>query len=525
MDIHAALQPLDFIVIGIYIFALLAIGLWVSAKNRGAKSDLFLGGRSMPWYNVGLSIFGTNIGPSFLIASCSIAYTSGMVGANFEWLAWWFLMLLGMLFIPHYMRTKISTMPEFMLTRFGPKVHSFLSYYALFTTVILWLGGALYAGGVLLSQMMAWPLWLSVCLLTLVSLLLTIVGGLVAVVVTDSFQSILMIVGCATLTILGFQEIGSLETLLKNTPDDYWKLFRPTNDDVYPWHAIVLGYPVLAIWFWCTDQTIVQRALGAKNLQQAQKGIVFTGFLKIIPPFIFMLPGIICYVLHPNLNNPDEAFMTMVTNYLPTGMTGLIVAVLIAALVSTVDSGLNSFSTVFTLDIYVKKYRPTATPAEIVWVGRVVMVLVAVLAVFSALSMESFGKNMFDLLQGIISFIAPPMGAVFLIGVLWRNATATAALWTLYLGSFTSLGIGLCHFKKWPSADFWPHHLLLAFFLFVSVSLLMVVISKFTKNSSFETQMPSLSDTYATMETSPRSVWTLWMILAVIMVSIYLIFN
>ena len=160
MDIHASLQPLDFIVIGIYIFALLAIGLWVSAKNRGAKSDLFLGGRSMPWYNVGLSIFGTNIGPSFLIASCSIAYTSGMVGANFEWLAWWFLMLLGMLFIPHYMRTKISTMPEFMLTRFGPKVHSFLSYYALFTTVILWLGGALYAGGVLLSQMMAWPLWL-----------------------------------------------------------------------------------------------------------------------------------------------------------------------------------------------------------------------------------------------------------------------------------------------------------------------------------------------------------------------------
>ena len=525
MDIHATLETLDFIVIGVYIVLLLGIGLWVSARNRGAQADLFLGGRSMPWYNVGLSIFGTNIGPAFLIASCSIAYTSGMVGANFEWLAWWFLMLLGMLFIPHYMRTRISTMPEFMLNRFGTRVHSFLSYYALFTTVILWLGGALYAGGVLLSQMMAWPLWLSVCLLTLVSLLLTIVGGLVAVVVTDSFQSILMIIGCATLTIVGFQEIGSLDTLLSNTPEDYWHLFRPTNDDVYPWHAIVLGYPVLAIWFWCTDQTIVQRALGAKNLREAQMGIVFTGFLKIIPPFIFMLPGIICFVLHPNLANPDEAFMTMVTQYLPPGMTGLIVAVLIAALVSTVDSGLNSFSTVFTLDIYQKKYRPNATPKEIVWVGRVVMILVAGLAIFSALSMESFGKNMFDLLQGIISFIAPPMGAVFLIGVLWRKATATAALWTLYLGSFASLGIGLCHFKKWPTVDFWPHHLLLAFYLFVSVSFLMIVISFFTNNSQSESKMPSLSDTYKAMETSPRLVWTLWAVLAVIMVSIYVLFN
>ena len=140
---------------------------------------------------------------------------------------------------------------------------------------------------------------------------------------------------------------------------------RSSDDDVYPWHAVLLGYPVLAIWFWCTDQTIVQRALGAKSLRESQLGIVFCGYLKIIPPFIFMLPGILCYVLHPDLANPDEAFMTMVTNYLPVGMTGLIVAVLIAALVSTVDSGLNSFSTVFTLDIYVKKFRPDATQAEI----------------------------------------------------------------------------------------------------------------------------------------------------------------
>jgi len=525
MNIHESLEQLDFIVIVVYVVVLLGIGMWASLKNKGAQEDLFLGGRTMPWYNVGLSIFGTNIGPSFLIASCSIAYTSGMVGANFEWLAWWFLMLLGMLFIPHYMRTKIDTMPQFMLRRFGTRVYNFLSWYALFTTVILWLGGALYAGGVLFSQIMAWPLWVSVIFLAAISLTLTAVGGLVAVVVTDSFQSVLMIIGAATLTVIGFMEVGSWDRLVSSVPDDYWNLMRPADDDVYPWHAIVLGYPVLAIWFWCTDQTIVQRALGAKSLHESQLGVVFTGYLKIIPPFIFMLPGILCYVLHPDLANPDEAFMTMVTNYLPVGMTGLIVAVLIAALVSTVDSGLNSFSTVFTLDIYVKKYRPQATQAEIVWVGRVVMFAVAILAILIALSMEGVGKNMFELLQGIISFIAPPMGAVFLIGVLWRRATATAALATLYIGSFVSLGIGLCHFKHWPSAEFWPNHLLLAFYIFAGICAFMVTVSLLTEKSPEEEDMPTLKDTYAEMGESPKVVWWLWGGLAVIMLALYIVFD
>ena len=448
-----------------------------------------------------------------------------MVGANFEWLAWWFLMLLGMLFIPHYLRTRVQTMPQFMQRRFGNRVYGFLSWYALFTTVLLWLGGTLYAGGVLFSQIMAWPLWLSVIFLAAISLLLTAVGSLVAVVVTDSFQSILMIAGSATLTIIAFNQVGSVSALVEATPADYWQLFRGADDDIYPWHAVVLGYPVLAIWFWCTDQTIVQRALGARDLNQAQTGIVFAGFLKVIPPFIFMLPGILCYVLHPDLSDPDAAFMTMVTNYLPVGMTGLIVAVLIAALVSTVDSGLNSFSTVFTLDIYVKRYRPGASPAEIRWVGRLAMIGVAILAIGCALSMEGAGKNMFELLQGIISFIAPPMGAVFLIGVLWRGATATAAYATLVLGSIVSLSVGLMHFKHWPGESFWPNHLLLAFYLFAGICAFMVVVSLLTERSAEEEEMPTLKETYADMDSSPRFVWKLWGILAVIMMVIYITLN
>jgi SSS family solute:Na+ symporter len=217
--------------------------------------------------------------------------------------------------------------------------------------------------------------------------------------------------------------------------------------------------------------------------------------------------------------------LTMVTNYLPVGMKGLIVAVLIAALVSTVDSGLNSFSTVFTLDIYVKKYGPDATQQEIVWVGRIVMVSVAIVAILIALSMEGVGKNMFELLQGIISFIAPPMGAVFLIGVLWRRATATAALATLYIGSAVSLGIGLYHFKHWPSETYWPNHLLLAFYIFAGIGAFMVAVSLLTQKSPEEEDMPTLKETYAEMDESPKLIWWLWGGLAVIMLVIYIVFD
>ncbi|NOX56257.1 MAG: sodium/solute symporter, partial [Planctomycetes bacterium] len=364
MEIHQALQPLDYAVILGYVTVLLSIGMWVSFRRRGAQ-DLFLAGRSLGWANVGLSIFGTNVSPSFMIASCSIAYSTGMVAANFEWLAWLFLMLLAMLFVPYYLATGISTMPQFMKRRFGPATYEFLSWYALFTTIILWLGGTLYASGVLLSQIMNWPVWISIVVLTVIATSFTVAGGLAAVVITDSFQAILMILGSAALTVIAFNKVGGFGPLLDRVPADYWKLIRPVGDKDFPWHAMFLGYPVLGIWFWCTDQTIVQRVLGARDVRQGQLGAVFAGFLKILTPLIFMMPGILCFLLHPELDDPDEAFMTMVTQYLKPGMVGLIVAVLIAAVISTIDSGLNSFSTVFTLDIYVRRLRPEATPSEV----------------------------------------------------------------------------------------------------------------------------------------------------------------
>ena len=262
MSIHEKLQTIDFVIIVAYVTTLVAIGMWVSFTRRGAE-DLFLGGRSQGWGVVGLSIFGTNINPSFRISSCSVAYVSGFAAANFEWLAWWLMMLLAMLFVPYYMTTRVSTMPEFMLRRFGQSAHSFLSYYAMFTTIVSWLGLVLYTGGLLFSQIMGWELWQSLVVLMAIAVSFTAIGGLAAVMITDAFQTILIIAGAAILTFIGLDKVGGVSGLIEKAPESFWPLLRSGPDAEYPWYAMLLGYPVAGIWFWCSDQTIVQRVLGA----------------------------------------------------------------------------------------------------------------------------------------------------------------------------------------------------------------------------------------------------------------------
>ena len=524
MDIQNALTTLDHAVIIVYVVSLLTLGFWVSFRKQHT-SDLFLAGRTLGWPNIGLSIFGTNVSPSMMIASCGLAYSAGMVGGNFEWLAWMFLLLLAMVFVPHYLHSKVSTMPEFMSRRFGKGCHDFLAWYTLFGTVLLWLGGTLYAGGTLMGQIMGWPLWLSVLFLAVVATSFTVAGGLAAVVYTDSFQSLLMIAASVWLTIVGVTQAGGITGMADSLPPDYWALFRPASDSKYPWHAIILGYPVIGIWFWCTDQTIVQRVLGGRDLRQGQLGAVFAGYLKILTPLIFFVPGIACKVLHPNLADQDTAYMTMVTTYLPNGMIGLIVAVLIAALISTVDSGLNSFSTIFTLDIYCNLFRAEASTRERILVGRLTTVAAAIIAIGWALTMQRFEKSLFDLLQGIISFLAPPMTAVFLVGIVWKRATPTAALLTLIFGVIISMTTGYLLLSDIPNKEFWPHYMLVSFCLCVGLIVFMILVSLITDGSRAPRSLPTLAETYAAEHYSTRPIWRLWAVLGVIMIGIYLFFE
>jgi len=526
----------DFAVIAAYVLVLLGIGFWVSRHLKGSE-DIFLGGRSVRWYNIAASIFGTNVGPAFLIASCAAAYGMGMVTASFEWLAWVLLFLLCTVFLPHYLNMGITTMPEFVNRRFGTPAHDFLSYYALFTTLILWITGALYPGALLLGQMMSWPLWLSAAALMALCLFIAASGGLLAIAITDTYQTVLIIGGALAMTLIGLHHVGGLGRLVQATPPHYWELFRPLSDKQYPWLTLILGYPVLGLWFWCTDQTMVQRVLAARGYRQAVGGCLAAGFLKIIPPLIFMMPGIMCFVLHPGLKSPDEAYLTMVTNYLPAGMRGLIFVVLIAALVTTVDAGINSFSTIFTLDIWVRRFRPRASKQEIRNLGRVITGIISVLAVLCAIAMGGVGRDLFSLFQAIIGYVAPPVAAVFLVGVLWRRATGRAAFLTLAGGTTLCLTIGALDFYNKPllvkgfnALLPWtftepPHFLYLSFALFILCLTAMVIISLVTRAAPGEESLPRLGEAYAKIGARMRWLFAGWAGLAVVMVALYVGFE
>lgn len=525
MEIHKLLTVNDFIVVGVYILIIIGIGFWVSLRQKNNEDgNLFLAGNSLHWPSIGFTMWGTNVGPSMLIASASIGYTTGVVAGNFAWYAFIFIFLLAVVFAPRYRFSKVQTLPEFMGKRFGDTTRSILAWYTIVTILISWLSLTLFAGGILIQQMLGIPMWLSIVVLIIIAAFFTIAGGLKAIAYTNVFQMVLLIVVSLALTITGLVEVGGIEGLITKTPENYWNLLLPSDDPSYPWYAILLGYPVMGVWFWCTDQSMVQSVLAAKNSKHEQLGANFTAWLKILDVPLFIFPGILCFILYPELQNPDQAYMTMVTNMFPQGMTGLVMAVLIAALVSTIDSALNALSTVFTIDVYVKKYKPKATGKQVVKIGRLVTVFGALTAVFITLAIDSIkGLNLFDIFQSILGFIAPPMAVVFLFGVLWKRTSSKAANCILLFGTFLSLGVGVLYLWVFPSAEyaFWPHFLMLSFYLFVILSVLIIVISLL--DTSHQNDNSTLN--YGKLPNLSTSVKVLWGVLFVAMIGLYLLFN
>lgn len=520
-DINSFLQPIDFIIVGIYLVVLVGIGYWVSfIKKKNVNENLFLAGHSLGWASIGFTMWGTNVGPSMLIASASIGFTTGIVAGNFGWYAFVFIFLLAVVFAPRYLGAKVMTLPEFMGKRFGQTTRNILAWYTMATILISWLALTLFAGGILVGQILALPLWISVIILVLIAAFFTIAGGLKAVAYTNVFQMILLIVVSLILVVVGVSKAGGLMAIYENTPSSYWNLFLPLNDPNYPWLAILLGYPVMGVWFWCTDQSMVQSVLGAKNLKQGQLGANFTGWLKILDVPLFIVPGILCFILFPELENPDAAYMTMVTRLFPAGMTGLVMAVLIAALVSTIDSALNSLSTVFTMDIYVKRYSPDASQKQIIKIGRIVTAVGAVIAIFLTLAIDSIkGLNLFDVFQSVLGFIAPPMSVVFLLGVFWKKMTTKAANIVLTAGTGFSFTVGILYLWVLPSEK-WPHFLLLSFFIFLILSAVAFLVSVFDRKAVDQNVLD-----YGKLLRIPSKVWILWLLLIVVMVGLYVVFN
>ena len=524
--IRSLLHPIDFIVVIAYLLVLIGLGYWVSfIKKKNANENLFLAGNTLGWGSIGFTMWGTNVGPSMLLASASIGYTTGVVAGNFGWYAFVFIFLLAVVFAPRYLHARVLTLPEFMGKRFGQTTRTWLAWYTLATILISWLALTLFAGSKLIGQFLNLPVWASVLLLMAISAFFTVAGGLKAVAYTNVFQMLLLISVSLILTVVGLHKAGGIMTVYENTPANYWNLFLPLDDANYPWLAIILGYPVMGVWFWCTDQSMVQSVLGAKNLTQGQMGANFTGWLKILDVALFIIPGITCFVLFPNLADPDEAYMTMVTRLLPAGMTGMVIAVLIAALISTIDSALNSLSTVFTMDILIRHYRPGARQWEINRIGRVITVLGAVIAIFITMAINSIkGLNLFDVFQAVLSFIAPPMSVVFLFGVLWKKTTTRAANFILSAGTLFSIGTGIFYLWIFPSEqyDFWPHFLLLSFYIFVILSIGAFLITWFDKGAD-QKGLNTLN--YEGLPRPVRKVWIAWVLLIITMVGLYILFN
>ncbi|MCS3556818.1 MULTISPECIES: SLC5 family protein [unclassified Sphingobacterium] len=510
---------IDYLVLGLYALILLYVGFRFNKKEKN-QQDIFLGGRTLKWWQIGFSIFGANAGPMMLIGFASIGFTHGIVASNFELLAWVFLMLLAMVFLPYYLKTKITTIPQFLLIRFGKRSYNFLIVYSLISILVVWLGSALYAGGLLISGIFGISLFTAIAVIAVIATSFTAIGGLKAVVRTGVFQSVIIIISSVILTFLGFQKIGSVDALVSQTPESYWKLFLPASNAAYSWVGILLGYPVVAIYYWCADQTIVQKVLAARDLKEGQYGAIFIGTLKVIMPIIFILPGIMCYVLFRD-TAPDNAYITMIKELMPHGLLGLSIAALIASLVDTVSSSLNSFCTVFTLDV-VQQFKVLNREQQ-VRMGKWVTVVAAIVGVGIALLFSYSGKGFFDLTQGLVSILSPPLAVVFLWGIFWKRINGKAAEIVLYGGGFICLVLGACHVLNYPYEGYWPHFLMLSFYIFVALSVVIVAVTLLTK-SEVKTEVPTLLDVKDKMGSS-SSIWWTWAALATVMMAIYIYFN
>jgi SSS family solute:Na+ symporter len=514
---HVSLNLVDGVVLALYLAGLLWIGF--RPARRTTENDIFLGGRSLRWWQIGFSLFSANAGPIMLIGFAGIGFSQGIVGSNFEWLAWVFILLLASVFIPLYLSTGISTMPQFLMRRYGKKSYDFLTIYSLVSILVVWLASALFAGGLLISQVFGCHLLTAMAVVLVIATGFTTLGGLRAVVRTGIFQSVIILASSVLLVILSLHRLGGVSVFLKQAPPSYLRLFRPASDPSYSWIAILAGYPVVAICYWCADQTIVQKVLAARNIREGQYGAIFLAALKIVMPFIFIFPGMLCYLLYRDQTNADNAYITLASNVMPHGLMGLCVAALIAALIDTVSSGLNSFSTVLTLDV-VSRLRPLNDRGRRN-TGRIATLGASVLVLALAILYSYSGKGFFELTQGLVSILAPPLSVVFLAGAAWKRATNVAAEWVLFGGGLLCLGVGACHVCDYPYKGFWPNFLLLSFYIFSFLSVVMIVVSLCTRQTAGEA-LPGL---FRRERHSTRGMRLAWAALALIMAVIYLLFR
>ena len=438
----SVLETLDWIVLSIYFLALIGVAVWVVLQKNKNTEDYFLAGRNVGWFVIGASIFASNIGSEHVVGLAGTGFESGTPMAHYELHAW-IVLLLGWLFLPFYIRSGAFTMPEFLEKRFDSRSRWFLSVFSLLAYVLTKVSVTIYAGGIVVSELLGIPFWYGAIGVVVFTGIYTVIGGMKAVIYTETLQTIVLILGSIVITYLGLQQVGGwseLQDTVRAVSPDHFNMWRPMSDPDFPWTGLLIGGTIVGIWYWCTDQYIVQRTLAAHNIKIGRRGAIFGAYLKLLPILIFLIPGIIAFAL--SIQNPevfaiekaDRAFPMLVKTLLPVGLKGLVAGGLMAALMSSLASVFNSCSTIFTIDIY-KKLKPNKSERELLTTGKIATAFIVVLGIVWIPIMERIGGGvMYQYLQNVQSYIAPPVTAVFLLGIIWKRVNAQAAISTLIAG-------------------------------------------------------------------------------------------
>ncbi|XP_060598058.1 sodium/glucose cotransporter 4-like [Ruditapes philippinarum] len=459
----------DFLVVAGYFVLLVSVGIWSLCRaHRGTVRNYFLAGRSMTWIPVGASLYASNIGSEHFIGLAGTGAAAGISIIIYEWLGMPLVILLGWMFVPVYISAGVTTMPEYMEKRFGgQRIRVYLSILSLVVYIIVRLAATIFGGSLFIQMAMGWNMYPSIAFLLVVTGLFTILGGLTTVIYTDTFQTGILLVGSIVLSAMSFHKIGGYANLrekyMDSTPsirdynstcglprEDAFNILRdPINSD-NPWPGLILQMVLGCMWYWCNDQVIVQRTLAAKTLSHAKAGSLVAGYLKILPMYIMVMPGMISRILFPDevaCVDPEEctkycgnpvgcsniAYPKLVLEILPTGLRGLQVAVMLAAIIGSLTSIFNSASTIFTMDLWTR-IRSKASEKERLVVGRVFIVFMCILSVlWIPLVKSSQSGQLFIYLNAIQGYLATPIGALFLMAALWKRMTEPAAFYSLLI--------------------------------------------------------------------------------------------
>ncbi len=494
------LSTLDWLVLaGFFVLLLGVVGMSMRQKEEDT-ADYFLAGRNASWLVIGASIFASNIGSEHLVGLSGSGAQSGMALAHWE-LQSWIILLLGWFFVPFYWSSKVYTMPEFLERRYNSKSRTFLSVISLVSYVLTKVAVTVYAGGIAFKTILGidsiWGIdffWISALGLVIITGIYTVLGGMKAIMWTSVLQTPVLIIGSVVILVVGLDQVGGWSEV-ERINEANLHLIRSASDAEFPWPGIIFGSFIIGFWYWCTDQYIVQRVLSAKGIKEARRGTMFAGYLKLLPVFIFLFPGMIAVALKTkgiiSYDSADQAFPTLVAQLLPSGVKGIVIGGLVAALMSSLASLFNSSATLFTIDFY-KKFKPESSEKHLLKVGRIATIVIVILGILWIPVMSLIADVLYEYLQSVQSLIAPGIAAVFLLGLVSRRITPAAG----YIGLVSGFVLGMIRLVLLPFRDSlegtslawiidmnWLYYCIL---LFVIVTVIMIVVSMFTERASEE---------------------------------------